>query len=294
MMSWNPAWDDAGSAWWAKANRARAHIEALDRLVGEFHESQPYSLTPEPVDADGRVPYRLRISKQVPVAISVTIGDVLSNLRAALESLAYEIARLGQGGTLSREQQGVPTFPIRATPQAFDAFFDKKKAALYDSRARAAMRAVQPFVHLETVLNEGVEISVDYAQWFSLSELHRLDALWNIDKHRRLTILAWRPDVIWWNSSGPSNRQLLPGDGTMRDGSILFYIEGSDEGQGTGLNHDFKLVLTDDPALSSPVPGQIEDVVSLLDRMHQHVTEQVFPVVFTLMSQNLAPAQSGS
>ena len=284
ISSGNPAWNDADSAWWAKANRAAAHIRALDRLVDEYRDSDPYSLTPEPRDADGRVPYRLHILKPVPVEIRVTIGDVLSNLRAALESLAYEIAQLGHGGILTAQQQSATTFPIRSSPETYDEFFTERKArgTLYDSQARAALRAVQPFVQMEMVLKEGFEMSVDYAQMFDLSELHRLDVLWNIDKHRRLTILGWRPDYFWWGSNGPTSRRLLPGDGTMQDGSILFYVEGSDEGQGE-VNHEFKLVLMDDPARSLG-QGQPEDAVSLLRRIHEHVVWNVFPMIFAHMS----------
>jgi len=118
--------------------------------------------------------------------------------------------------------------------------------------------------------------------------LHRLDTLWNIDKHRRLTLMAWWPDLIFWGSNRPSNRRALPGDGTLADGSILLYIEGTDEGQSDELSHEFNLVLTDDPASSQGATdeGAPEDVVGLLKHWHQHIVHLVvFPRVFTIMSQ---------
>src|SRR5487761_1714575 len=36
----------------------------------------------------------------------------------------------------------------------------------------------------------------------------------------------------------------------MGDGSVLLYIEGSEDGQSFDLQHEFNLVLTDDPAFS--------------------------------------------
>lgn len=106
--------------------------------------------------------------------------------------------------------------------------------------------------------------------------LHRLDTLWNIDKHRRLALMAWWPDLISWGSNGPTNRRAFPGDGTVADGSILLYIEGSDEGQGDELSHEFNLVLTDDPA-ASPDLGATEDVVRLLEGWHQHIVNLMDP-----------------
>jgi hypothetical protein len=285
FVAYNQAWMDQSSPWWVKANRAKEHLDSLSRLVDEFRALGPYSLTAEPTEKAGRLAYRLRFWRPVPVALSATVGDVLHNLRAALESLAFEVARHSQGGSLTADQEKFSTFPICQTPQAFDAFFNGKKGLLYDSRARAAFRSVQPFVNLEAAQNLGVALDQIFEESFLWSELHRLDALWNIDKHRRLTLMAWWPDLIHWSSNGPSNRQAFPGDGTLADGSILLYIEGADEGQSDELRHEFNLVLTDDPAFSRS-HGITNDVVDVLEQWRQHIVDLVvFPRVFTIMSQ---------
>jgi hypothetical protein len=72
-----------------------------------------------------------------------------------------------------------------------------------------------------------------------LPTVTRLDAVWNIDKHRRLAGTAWWPDIIYWGSNGESHRKASRGDGTVADGSILLYIDGSDEGQGDELSYEF-------------------------------------------------------
>jgi hypothetical protein len=290
FVAYDQAWMDESASWWAKANRAKEHLDALGRLVDEFRASGPYSLTAEPTEKVGRLAYRLRFSTPVPVAVSVTVGDVLHNLRAALESLAFEVARCSQGGSLTAAQEKASTFPICQTPQAFDAFFKGMKGRLYDSRARAAFRSVQPFVNLEAAQNLGAALDRTFEETFLWSELHRLDTLWNIDKHRRLTLMAWWPDLIHWSSNGPSNRQAFPGDGTLTDGSILLYIEGADEGQGDELRHEFNLVLTDDPAFSRS-HGITNDVIDVLEQWRQHIVDLVvFPRVFTIMSQAAAHA----
>jgi hypothetical protein len=290
FVAYDQAWMDQNSSWWAKANRAKEHIDSLSRLLDEFRASGPYSLTAEPTEKAGRLAYRLRFSRPVPATVSTTVGDVLHNLRAALESLAFEVARRSQGGSLTADQEIASTFPICQTPQAFDAFFKGKRGLLYNSQARAAFRSVQPFVNLEAAQNLGVARDRTFEEPFLWSELHRLDNLWNIDKHRRLTLMAWWPDLIHWSSNGLSNRQVFPGDGTITDGSVLLYIEGADEGQGHEIRHEFNLVLTDDPAFSCE-HGATNDVVDVLEQWRQHIVDLVvFPRVFTIMSQAVVQA----
>jgi hypothetical protein len=285
FVTYDQTWVDQDSSWWAKANRAEEHINSLGLQLNDFRASEPYSLTPEPTQLPGRLAYRLRFLKPIPVRISATVGDVLHNLRAALENLAFEVARRSMGEKFTPDLEGETTFPIFKTPEKFDAFFKGKKGLLYDGRARAAFRSVQPFANLEEVQKSGVALDKSFEEESCWYELYRLNTLWNIDKHRRLALMAWWPAIIYWSSNGPSNRRMFPGDGTLADGSILFYIEGSDEGQGIAVNHEFNLVLTDDPA-SSCQDGATEDVVTLLERWHQHIVRLVvFPRVFTIMSR---------
>jgi hypothetical protein len=285
FVTYDQAWVDQGSSWWAKANRAKEHITSLRQQVDEFRASEPYSLTSEPTEVPYRLAYRLRFSKPVPVTISTTVGDALHNLRATLENLAFEVARRSVHENVPAGLERASTFPICQTPESFDAFFKGKRALLYDSRARAAFRSVQPFVNLEEAHKLGVALERSFEDEASRSELYRLDALWNIDKHRRLTLMAWWPDLIYWGSDGPSSRRLLPGDGTLADDSILFYIEGADEGQGDEVSHEFNLVLTDDPVFSRK-RGSTDDVVDMLEQWHQHIVDLVvFPRIFTIMSR---------
>jgi hypothetical protein len=109
FVSYGPAWGDQTSSWWAKVNRAREHLESARELVQGFRASQPYSVLPEPTDTPGKIAYRLQIVRPVPVA---TVGDMLHNLRGALESLAFEVARRSQAMPLTPVQERASTFPI--------------------------------------------------------------------------------------------------------------------------------------------------------------------------------------
>jgi hypothetical protein len=69
----------------------------------------------------------------------------------------------------------------------------------------------------------------------------------------------------------------------MADGSILLYIEGRDDGEPFELQHEFNLVLTDDPACRQGIRST--DMLDLLEQFYDHIVNLVvFPRIFTIMS----------
>lgn len=286
IVNYASVWGEPSSAWWAKANRAKEHLDELDRVLTAFRMGDPYSLTPELTDVPDRLAYRLRFHQPFPVQVSTIIGDAVNNLRGALECLAFEMARRSQGGAVPATQERASTFPICRTPVEFEKFFTtNKRDGLYDGRAREAFRLVQPFWFVEMAQAAGVEVEQTYDETWHWEILPRLNHVWNLDKHRRLALMAWWPDLIYWGSSGPSNRSMRRGDGSVTDGSILFYIDGHDEGQGDRISHGFNIVLIDDPAFDHSQLGETGDVVELLRGWHQHVVSNMFPKIFTVMSR---------
>jgi hypothetical protein len=122
--------------------------------------------------------------------------------------------------------------------------------------------------------------------------LYRLTCLSNLDKHRRLTVMAWRPDLVYWSSNGPSNRRWFGGDGSFVDNSVLGYVVGSDPDVSPEVFHDFNLVLTDDPVHEARMPNSSsEDLVVMLRRWHEHVT-WTFLCVADIMSHDAQELRS--
>ena len=152
--------------------------------MAEFRASEPYTVVPRPTDTPSRTDHRLHIHKPVPPEISTTIGDILHDLRSALDSLAYEMALRGRDRPMTKQERAC-VFPVRETPERFDEFSDggskhegdRIRAALCGDRARAAFRSVQPFrIHEEAILL-GVEVTDTYEQEYRWSELYRLTQL---------------------------------------------------------------------------------------------------------------------
>jgi hypothetical protein len=145
------------AAWWAKIRRAQTHVATLGALAAEFRDSEPYTLTPEPGIHPNEVAYRLRIDRDVPAEISTVVGDIVHNLRSALESLAYVLADESMDRWLTNREEQVTGFPWCANETDFDLFFGigiaendsddapRVRGSIYAAEARNALRAVQPF-----------------------------------------------------------------------------------------------------------------------------------------------------
>ena len=103
--------------------------------------------------------------------------------------------------------------------------------------------------------------------------------------------MAWWPELVYWMSNSPSQRRWFGGDGTFADGSVLGYMVGQDADIGDEVFHDFNLILADDPAHdASDLTSNTPDVVDMLNRWHQYITDWVFGRIFGAMSSDGAPS----
>jgi hypothetical protein len=285
-MSNDAFWWDHSASWWAKADHALEHLRTLRRLVDDFRASDSLVVVPEPTNAPDRTAYRL-YHGETPVSISTTVGDVVHNLRSALDNLAYGIALHDLDRGMDPKEERACEFPICETPDAFDEFFTKNKnrQVLYGTQAREAFRLAQPFHNHEEAIRLGVQVTDTYADELRWDELYRLNHLWNIDKHRRPATLAWSLDLLYWTSNEPSKRSWQWADLSFKNGSILGYMTGSDPDVGNTVFHEFNLVLTDDPAYDPASPGNTDDVVKLLEAWHRRITDWTFQLIFRTMSR---------
>jgi hypothetical protein len=86
------SWLDPSAPWNVKAHRAARHIEELRREVVAIRDRESFAPTPEPTETPGRLAYRLKFQMPIPVELSAIVGDVVHNLRSALECVANELA----------------------------------------------------------------------------------------------------------------------------------------------------------------------------------------------------------
>jgi hypothetical protein len=93
--------------------------------------------------------------------------------------------------------------------------------------------------------------------------LSTLALMSNHDKHRRLPVAVFWPDIVYWGSDEPSKNRWLPGDRTFKHGSIVGYKIGDVDVQ---VIYEFQLVLGD------PFPPELRsnhEIVTAARKWHQ-------------------------
>ncbi len=81
-----------------KIERAKKHIRDLEVEVRSFLDSQPYKVGAKRNPETRQLVYYLLSVQDAPPTIAAITGDVLQNLRSALDHLAYHLAVIGTGG----------------------------------------------------------------------------------------------------------------------------------------------------------------------------------------------------
>jgi hypothetical protein len=295
-------WGDPEAPWWAKIRRARVHINEVRQRVDALQRAETWSIQREPTGADGWA-YRFTLHRDIPSDLAAAVGDAVANMRSALDYVAFELARhhaSEMGNEMGDEEEAATAFPICKDEAAFEQFFvrgkqfvvDGKKVSirsrLYGDVERKALRCVQPFALTAEARAVGVERSTDPQEDLLTDHAYALNALWNIDKHRRLPGLAWTlGGPVWWSGDGTAYQwaghveELAP----LQDGTVLGELHGV-PGSGrpqVDLCHDIDLVLSDDP---SPYGSPL---VPRLERLHQSLAGWVIPRIFIVADGNPPP-----
>jgi hypothetical protein len=284
-------WRDPEAPWWAKLRRAQAHISEVRQRVSALQQGQPWSIQREPTGPDEWA-YRFKVHRPIPADLSAAVGDAVANMRAALDYIAYELAR-HHVGTMSDTEEAATTFPICKDKAAFDQFFTegrkaRLRARLYGDAERRALQCVQPFALTDEMRAVGVDPATDPDIDLLTDHAYGLNTLWNIDKHRRLPGLAWAVEgPVWFSgdTTGCRWRQRASELAPLPDGTVLGELHGPAASGRPPLEPKFAidLVLTDDP---SPYPSPL---VGGLQRLHQSLTGWVVPRIFIVADGNPPP-----
>jgi hypothetical protein len=154
----------------AKITRGVEHYAALARACQDFTDSQPHEVTID-FEADvGCYVARFNVRKEPPHKLSLILGDLIHNARAALDHAAWQAACLcnSEQDLLRPGTRTLISFPITTHPNEF-----AKHSVLrfVPEAAKAVFEWAQPY--------HGPDGPEDH--W-----LARLNRMWNADKHRLL------------------------------------------------------------------------------------------------------------
>lgn len=175
-----------------KVERAKRHMDELRAAAKAFLASSPYEGGVKHDDASKERIYFLKSVREPPVTLAAIVGDVLHNLRSALDHLAYELVVIGTGNSGPHHHV---YFPISEDAARYKDETPRKVKGMRPEAIRA-IDAVKPYGGGNDVL------------W----RLHRLDI---IDKHRTLLIVG--AHVRSWNVGNYLAAQARKLDKKMRE-----------------------------------------------------------------------------
>lgn len=298
----DPSWlRDPDSAWQIKLARAEEHIDDLAGQIGVFVRSGTYQVEAEQGADPLETVYRLRMSQPIPRRFSAVVGDALNNMRSALDCAIYGLACRNMGRELTPAEEAACQFPIYGVSAELDAFFRRRYIPELLGPNEDAIRAVQPGAlhdYLAAQGGTGLHPREEEVAYDSLTLLSRLT---KIDKHRRLHVITWWPDLIYWGSDLPTNRRWRWGQPPFEDGAILGILidDPQNPEPSPGVRHELQLRVWLPPT-SSASSAQLlaaavvnSEVVRLLTGLHQHLARRVLPRLFQQAPTHLSPPLPG-
>jgi hypothetical protein len=122
----------------AKIDRGQTQIEELNAEIGRFIDIRPYEIVSKYDPGRDEQVWSFRVTKNIPRVIPVIVGEVLHNLRSALDQMVCAIALQHSGKTKDTY------FPFGTSASHFEAQLTEKGKQL-PSDARDMIRAVKPY-----------------------------------------------------------------------------------------------------------------------------------------------------
>lgn len=125
-----------------KIARARELIQELRDAVAEYHKSNPYDVRTRIDLQTRRLIYYVAAVKEIPPRIKLITGDVIQNLRSALDHLTYKLFITAGGSSASSRHIH---FPIAQDETTFNSADTQRKMKGIAQPAIDAISALKPY-----------------------------------------------------------------------------------------------------------------------------------------------------
>lgn len=206
---------------WRRLNRALDQIEALDRSIKTWLDSDAYRIVKEHDASTRRTAYVARIAQQ-PDDWPDLVGEAVHSMRSALDRLAFVLNAKGyadahKGASIPPEREADSTFPIfgnvnqRGMPMDGEAAFKSGTGhRLMPAEAISLIESLQPYKR---------------GQDFARDPLWAIHELGRIDRHRiDLALSASLPRTVFKEVRVERTDELVLGiGGPVYDGKELSY-----------------------------------------------------------------------
>lgn len=275
---------------YAKLDRGRKHIDALDESVERLVKNHPDGLADASQEMDFKVgEYRVTIGRvaDTPIDIALELGDAVHNIRSALDHLAWQLV------VANRETPtGATQFPVLGTaPQTW------KKSMTFAKATIDRVAGMHPD-HVSTIERLQPYIaSPEAPEESTLWWLHRLDV---IDKHKVLHIPEVWLRTLTARSDMPPDvplKLITPFEpGPLKPDTQFVWRFNADRLRwyGSKVKVNVQWLASCDVALGEcadegePYPFPGVTAVEAVDLMHQHVRDTVIPL-FTSPGHGVTP-----
>ena len=104
-----------------KLERAKQRLKELENALKSFYATKPYKFSGKPDLQARKVVYTMDSAEPAPDEVSLIPGEIIQNLRSALDHLAYQLFL--RGGNAPGSGRHI-YFPICESKTAYD---DKKR-----------------------------------------------------------------------------------------------------------------------------------------------------------------------
>lgn len=187
----------------AKLERAQEQFHDLIARIQTYDASKPYELPRHVNTETGKFWYEFRLKTPVPIEWSVIVGEMVHNLRSALDHLVWQMIVRDTGSNPSHLSQ----FPIFHARSDYKARGEKYIRGV-STKGAAIIESLQPF-------------STGHGQ---ADPLWHLCEISNWDKHRRIHLAQVMTQSITIGA-GPAPTAVdgvfAPGIGPIEDGAII-------------------------------------------------------------------------
>ena len=218
-----------------KVERAKRHICELDTEISTFRGRERYRIV---IETDTTTHWHqaiFRVQEDIPAYFAVIIGDVVHNLRSALDLLACELVRL------NRRNDSKVYFPFAKTRDDLVIAIKRARIDRAGPEVVTIIRSLKPYKGGDDTLRA----------------IHDLNIM---DKHK-LLIPIWQLAKIdhLKMTSEPHSAEVIGGTALLKDGDKLFGMAGLSAHE---IKYDFKWSF--DIAFGEGQPLEGESVIPTL------------------------------
>ena len=262
--------------WRVKLKQADLHLqryaEAASRYLHEANVHLEYRKDPDA----GTIDVVLRADSTPPGLLGAIIGDVMHNLRSALDSIAWASC---QNAGVPAEREHLVYFPITWHPDDWLKVSQRQLPSVPASQLEE-FTYLQPWYHDEQARKLIIDVPHEHARQTPLWQIHSLA---KVDRHRMLTPLLARMNGTWLGTPEDAKASIVkvfqgpwkPDDIVMRWGIVP--PEAVERVSPAG---EVTLTLRESTDLhASPAHGELAGMIATIRSALQHIEITVLEVV---------------